>query len=441
MEFTTEQDDRSKNDPATVLLVDDEENVLRSLTRILRREPYRIVTAMSGPEALELLCREPVQMIVSDQRMPEMTGIELLTRVRELHPDIVRVILTGYSDLKTAEDAINQVEIYRFLNKPWQEEDIKSTIRQGLEKRRLELENRTMLKTIEEQNRQLKEYNEKLEEMVEDRTRALRETQSQLIQSEKMASLGVLAGGVAHELNNPLGGILGITQLVLMERGDEDQLTQDLRTIHKAALHCSEIVKNLLGFARKSEQKSREQTRLPELVDEVILLIGHLFRGKEIEIVKEFAPDFPPLHLNPPQIKQVLLNLLVNANQAMAARGAIKIRGLLTKKDQVVIDIIDRGKGIPRTIIDKIFDPFFTTKPQGEGTGLGLSVSYRIVKEHGGKLLAISEEGKGTCMRILLPRNAVAAEDKPKSGNGPAAGFAAEGRSLHNQPAGKSPSA
>ncbi len=406
----------------TVLMVDDEANVLRSLKRVLRTEPYKIVTADSGEEGLKLLKEQNFQMIVSDQRMPGLSGIEFLEKAREISSQTIRIILTGYSDLQTAEDAINRVQIYRFLCKPWNDEDLKSTIREGLNKWWLEQENQRMFRTIQEQNRSLKQWNEKLGQMVEERTRDLRNAQEQLVQSEKMASLGVLAGGVAHEINNPLGGILGITQLLLSDAIEDKQLQEDLETIQNAAVHCSEIVKNLLSFSRGKDPKKRDVTSFDKLVDEVMMLIGHTFRKNNVAVEKNISEDFPYLVINQHQIKQVVVNLLVNAQQASRKGGKVHVRARRDDDRTICIEVADRGSGIPQEIIDKIFDPFFTTKPEGEGTGLGLSVSYRIMQEHGGKITVDSNE-EGTCISLVLPAKAAADyEEKdpgPESGQGP----------------------
>ncbi|MFO8056173.1 MAG: response regulator [bacterium] len=396
----------------TVLMVDDEANVLRSLKRILRPEPYKIVTAESGEEALEYIRKNYVNMIISDQRMPGISGIQLLESAREISPDTIRIILTGYSDLKAAEDAINRVQIYRFLSKPWNDEDLKNTIKEGLNKWWLEQEHKKMFRTIQEQNQSLKNWNTMLEQKVEERTRALREAHEQLIQSEKMASLGVMAGGVGHEINNPLGGILGITQLLLSDPVEDKQLKEDLETIQNAALHCSEIVKNLLSFSRGSDRKQRDMSSLPKMVEEVLTLIGHTFRNKNVQLDKDIPTAFPYLVVNQHQIKQVLINLLVNAEQASGNGSKVHLRARRNEDRTISIEVADHGKGIPQEIKEKIFDPFFTTKPEGEGTGLGLSVSYRIVQEHGGKITVDSNE-EGTSVCLVLPPE-TAADHRPE---------------------------
>jgi signal transduction histidine kinase len=389
-----------------ILLVDDEINVLRSLKRILREEGYNIITAQSGPDALEIMHRQPVELIVSDQRMVPMTGIEFLLQARELAPDAIRILLTGYSDVATAENAINHAEIYRFLTKPWNDSDFKSTIRQGLNKYRLELDNRRLYHQVEQQNLALKQWANELERLVEERTAQLNEAHSHLIQSEKMASLGTMAGGVAHEINNPLGGILGITQVLLSERGAEPRLIEDLKMIEQATLHCSAIVKNLLAFSRHEDTATRAPADLSQMLEQVILLIGHLFRQNDIRIVRDIPSDFPRLLVNPKQFQQVLVNLMVNAQQATGRDGKVIVRAS-HGAEGVCLEVRDQGPGIPEGIIEKIFDPFFTTKAEGEGTGLGLSVAYRIVEEHGGRIEVDSVMDQGACLRLIFSREII----------------------------------
>jgi CheY-like chemotaxis protein/prolyl-tRNA editing enzyme YbaK/EbsC (Cys-tRNA(Pro) deacylase) len=157
----------------TVLCVDDEKNILSSLKRLLRREAYRLITAPSGPEALSLLSRESVQLVISDQRMPEMSGVELLSRVRELYPDMVRIILSGYTDLDSITDAVNKGHIYKFLLKPWNDETLKLEIREALHRFDLILDNRRLHEQVVSQNLELRRVNESLEAMVRERTREL----------------------------------------------------------------------------------------------------------------------------------------------------------------------------------------------------------------------------------------------------------------------------
>ncbi len=386
----------------TVLVVDDDQNVLRSLARLLKTEEYKAVALESGSKAIEVMKQRPVHLILTDQRMPEMSGIELLEKAKEMCPDAVRVILTGYSELRTAELAINKVGIFRFITKPWNDQDLRVTVREGLKQWLLQDYNRRLLMRIEEQNRDLWELNQDLEEKVEQRTRQLKMAQAKLIQSEKMASLGLLAGGVAHEINNPLSGILGLVQLVLMESKDK-QVISDLRQIEQAVLQCRDIVAQLLSFARQSDDRHREEVYLPMLVDKTVALINHELRDRRIELEVNCPEHLPLLWANPSQIQQVLINLIMNSAQAMKRYGKIALRALQSQEGGVEIEVEDQGPGMPDHVKDKIFDPFFTTKQEGEGTGLGLSITHGIIKDHHGKIQVESVPDQGTIFRIQMP--------------------------------------
>ncbi len=174
-----------------VLLVDDEENVLNALIRLRRKENYRILTTPCGEEGLKILRETKVQLVVTDQRMAGMSGIELLLAIRKESPDTIRIMLTGHADPKMAEEAINNGEVYRFLTKPWNDEDLKAAIRQGLKYYDLVEKNKELMELTRRQNQKLKELTHNLERLVEERTRKLKELQKQLVQSEKMAALGL----------------------------------------------------------------------------------------------------------------------------------------------------------------------------------------------------------------------------------------------------------
>jgi len=159
----------------TVLVVDDEENVLRSVERLFRREPYRLLTAASAEEALAAFEREPVHLVMADQRMPGMTGIQLIQRIREQHPEVMRVVFTGYIDMNTAIDAINKGQVFRFVTKPWRDDDLKTVVRQALIQYELVVENRKLMDLIERQNLRLRQLNQQLEKQVAQRTEVIRD--------------------------------------------------------------------------------------------------------------------------------------------------------------------------------------------------------------------------------------------------------------------------
>jgi PAS domain S-box-containing protein len=221
---------------------------------------------------------------------------------------------------------------------------------------------------------------------------------------EKLASLGQLAGGIAHEINNPLGVILCYTDILKRQLADFPQGLKDVGVIEKHAHSCQHIVSDLLKFAR-SQETSRQIAPVNPAIEEVVRMLERQFRRQRCRIEMNLAPDLPPMFLDVEKMKQVYLNLLMNALQARKEdQGQVRISTRLDKNErEVQITFWDNGVGIPPEIGDKIFDPFFTTKKVGEGTGLGLSVSYGIVKDHGGDLRVDSEPGHWTRFTIALP--------------------------------------
>jgi signal transduction histidine kinase len=226
---------------------------------------------------------------------------------------------------------------------------------------------------------------------------------AQLAQADKLASIGELSSGIAHEINNPLGVILGFTQLMMRNQKKDSRFYADLNTIQKHTRHCKTIVEDLLNFARTSKPK-KELCNIHDIITEVIHFIQQHTDTDKVRIETAFGDDIQPLLLDEKKIKQVFINLIMNARYAMGAHGTIAVK---TRKDphfdDVVIQVADNGSGIEKKNIERIFDPFFSTKPTGEGTGLGLSVSYGIIKNHGGSVDVESEPGKGTTFTIKLP--------------------------------------
>ena len=234
----------------------------------------------------------------------------------------------------------------------------------------------------------------------------LKDTQEQLIQSEKLASLGELVSSIAHEINNPLTPILGYSELLLRRPCLDEQNKKPLKVIHASADRVAKIIDKLLSFSRKYKL-TREYLDINNIVEKALEFRGYQLKLGNIEVVKDLDTRLPKTIADQNQLQQVFLNIIVNAEQAMGdthGKGQLTVR-TRNKREEGIIEIsfADDGPGIPKAILGKIFDPFFTTKPIGEGTGLGLSVSYGIIKEHGGRIYALSEERKETNFIIELP--------------------------------------
>ncbi len=240
--------------------------------------------------------------------------------------------------------------------------------------------------------------------------------QQQLIQSEKLSAIGQLISGIAHELNNPLTGVMGYSQLLQLRKDIDDRAKESLLKINNLALRCQKIVQNLLSFARK-QKPERTLCDLNEILEKTVELRSYELQVNNIEIVRELDRHLPSTIADSHQLQQVFLNIITNAEQAMLetnGRGRLIVRSHWDKQNgRIVMEVSDDGPGIPEAILTRIFDPFFTTKVVGKGTGLGLSLSYGIIQEHGGSIYARSRVGEGSTFIVELPITAKLQEELP----------------------------
>jgi len=253
-----------------------------------------------------------------------------------------------------------------------------------------------MMESIEKSRSRLEQKVERLKSTQE-------QLQEQLVFNERLSAIGEFVAGVAHELNNPLGAVVGFSEMLNKGMGEENR-PYYYNIIFKSALRCKKVVQSLLSFSRREKPK-HEPVSLNSLVESVLDLAGHSLRTNHIEVTTCLSPELPPVLADPNQIQQVLVNILTNAQQAIEGHqphGQIKITTEF-QKPNVRVTIEDNGPGIPPEIIPRLFDPFFTTKEVGKGTGLGLSLCYGFIKEHGGSITPVSQPGKGATFIVELP--------------------------------------
>ena len=320
---------------------------------------------------------------------------------------LVRIVTRPIRVLLTATDRISRGDLTQSVD-----------IHSGDEIGHLAVTFNKMVDSLRQSRNEIEEYNRNLEHKIVQRTMELEEIQAQLLQSEKMGAIGQLAAGVAHELNNPLGGILGYSQIALEKMSkagateiDEKQHQDYLRylsEIEKQARRCKNIVQNLLKFSRLPEKIEFEQISINHIIKDTVTFIEHQLNMHQIELKLELNESVPEISGNAGQLQQVFTNLIINAMHASEAGSCIKIKtqsspALGDFGGAIEIMFIDNGCGIPSENIKKIFEPFFTTKELGKGTGLGLSVSYGIIRNHGGEIKVTSEQEKGTTFIVVLP--------------------------------------
>jgi signal transduction histidine kinase len=230
--------------------------------------------------------------------------------------------------------------------------------------------------------------------------------EEQLQHSEKMASIGLLAAGVAHEVNTPLTGISSYTQMLREQVGASDPGGPLLEKIEKQTFRAAKIINNLLNFSRSGGTEF-ERLDINKVVLEVLSLLEHQLDKNSVKVLKELGEDLPAIRGSENRLQQVFFNLVLNARDAMPSGGWLTV---VTRADDdtIIVEVKDTGHGIRREDIKRIYDPFFTTKGIGRGTGLGLSVSYGIVQEHGGAIFVESSPGKGTVFQVALPAMSLA---------------------------------
>jgi two-component system, NtrC family, sensor kinase len=269
-----------------------------------------------------------------------------------------------------------------------------------------------MMTALKKSRQELEDWVRTLGEKVEQRTQALRLAEAEVARGEKLAAIGQLAAGIAHELNNPLTGVLTFTSLLRQKMPAGSQDAEDLDLVIRETRRCASIIRRLLDFAREKPPEKSE-VDLNELARETVRFVERAAALQQVEITTDLAPDLPRLYIDGDLIKQVLMNMLVNAQQAIDGPGRITVRTRmhaarrlpLRAEEQPVVEIAisDTGCGIAPADLQRIFDPFFTSKEVGKGTGLGLSVSYGIVKAHGGQIEVESTVGAGSTFHVFLP--------------------------------------
>ena len=373
-----------QNDKVHILLVDDEEGFRAAIARRLGKRGFDPVQASTGEECLDILEKESIDVVVLDVKMPGMSGIDTLKAIKLLHEKTQVILLTGNVAVSDGIEGIKS-GAFDYLTKPVEIDHLVNKIKQAFE-----------IIQLEEEKKKELEYREKLEK--------------KMIDTERLASLGTMSTGIAHEINNPLAIIneaAGFMKQVISAPemsgfSQKNALMMGIEKIENSIKRASKITHQLLGHVKQQGSQFLE-VNLKALLYETFGLLKREINDKQIHINWEIDPKKNMVWSDSYQLRQVLMNLLSNAVHALSKNGSITLSTRETKED-IILEIKDNGIGIPKENLGKIFDPFFTTKSFDEGTGLGLFVAHKIIANLNGKIDVTSTVGEGTSFYIRLPK-------------------------------------
>ena len=380
-----------------LLIVDDEPVILQILKAVFDDEPVRVTCVGSGKDAQRVLDEQNCDLLITDKNLPDLNGLELLQYAKKINPFTEVIIITGYASLETALSAMEH-DAFDYVVKPLNNVfDIRKKVKRALEKQHLARENQRLLGSLQERNAELQVALSDAKEL-----------QAELIQTEKLAGIGTLAAGVAHEISSPLFGILGLAEAI-PDESDRPSIDNYAREIVTYCQSIREIVVDLSGYSRTSQTHDEEQVELDACIRDATRLVGRAVQvdGIEIDVKLNGAGH---MYANSTEITQIFVNLIKNAVEAVRDErhdqgGHVSIQSG-RNIDQLWASVSDNGVGIPAEVQRQVFDPFYTTKPPGKGTGLGLNVAYRIVTKYHGTIQVDSPEEGGTTFHVCFPYKA-----------------------------------
>jgi len=421
----------------TILVIDDEELIVKRLKKYLEKEGFVVFIAFNGKEGLSILRNSKIDVLITDIRMGDMDGIEVIQQAKSLYRDIEGIVVTGHKDQELTIRSLRAGAI-DYITKPINLDELLFSIKKATDKINLRRNSVYRNRELKNSKEIISKMNEELEIKIEERSQELSQAQAQLMQSDKMASIGQLAAGVAHEINNPMGFIYSnlesarsfyavIQELIekysqtapLLEAGgspDCKKLLEEIRDFREnknldlimdefkdlieesldGAERVRKIVKDLKSFSHIDEEEWN-YADINECLESTLNIAWN-----EIKYKAEVNNDVPELKCNRMQLNQAFLNILVNAAQAIEEKGTISIK-TCAENGGISIEISDSGEGMSKETQSRLFEPFYTTKEVGKGTGLGLSMVYDIIKKHKGTITVESESGKGTTFVITIP--------------------------------------
>lgn len=381
-----------------LLIIDDERMILELTSMVLSSRGFDVSVVDNASDSFELIeCAQPA-LVLLDYMMPEMNGLEALKEIRARFPDTYVIMFTGKGSEEVAVELM-KAGAADYILKPFSNAKLVERIENVLHIRSIELQNKELVKEQEGLRAEIEGWNRELEARVEDKSAELERAHHEVLLTEKLASLGHLSAGMAHEIRNPLNSISLFTQVIRAGLDNDQEMKSYSDKIVGEVERIDAILVKLLSTSKRSPFKLRT-IQMDDVIEKSLQPFLEQIRSQGVVLQKKVSSQIPSILADADELNQVFTNLFANALFEMKQGGTLSVSMAHNDKD-VLVTVADTGGGIPEEHLNKIFDPFFTTKERG--TGFGLSVVLRIVKTYAGRINVESEAGRGTVFQIWLP--------------------------------------
>lgn len=381
----------------SVVIIDDDSNILELTAMILARNDFQAYIADNAKKGVELVSLHTPELVLLDYMMPEIDGLSALRQIKSRFPDTYVVMLTGKGNEEVAVELMKN-GASEYILKPFNNRNMVERLRNVLRIREIEISNRKLQKQQEQLLFEIEEWNLTLQRRVREKSEALQNAQQEIVNSEKLATMGYLSAGVAHDIRNPLNSISLFIQLMRQTTTEPDQLEYQAKIL-KEVDRIDSIVRKLLDSSRQTRAIS-PNVQLDLLIDNTIETFSPQIETRNIDVERKYHCVPHPITADPTEIEQIFTNLFLNALDSMSHGGHLAIE-VFEKDNRIVVRVSDSGAGIADEILPDIFEPFFSTK--GRGAGMGLPVARRIAHLYEGSMKVESSSSEGTTFRLELP--------------------------------------
>jgi signal transduction histidine kinase len=391
----TEQ--KSCEQKTSVVIIDDDANILELTSLILSKNGFQPYIAGHAHTGLELVSRHAPALVLLDYMMPDMDGLTALRHIKMAYPDTYVVMLTGKGSEEVAVELMKN-GASEYILKPFNNRNLLERLHSVLKIRDVEIRNRELQKQQEHLLAEIEQWNLELQKRVHEKSEALQNAQDEIVQSEKLAAMGYLSAGMAHEIRNPLNSISLFIQLMRQTTTEPDQLEYQAKIL-KEVERIDSIIRKLLDASRRNRVIS-SNVQINQVIDNAIEAFSPQIETRKIQVVRQYRCIPSPITADPGELEQIFTNLFLNAIDAMGRGGRLAIE-VFENDGRVVVTVGDSGNGISADILPSIFEPFFSTKSRG--TGMGLPVAQRIARMYEGSMEVACSTPEGTTFRLEFP--------------------------------------